>query len=504
MTDYNHELLFGAALAPSAGNRQAVLQTAELAEDLGLDLVGFQDHPYQPAFLDTWTLLSYLAARTRRVRLFPDVANVPLRPPAMLARSAASLDILSEGRVELGLGAGYFLEPIVAMGGPRRTMSENVDALEEAIQVIRSLWRPGPPVRFLGSHYSLEGARPGPPPAHPIAIWLGAYKRRMLQLTGRMADGWIPSLGYAAPQDLAGMNRTIDAAARDAGRDPAQIRRGFNVSGSFGRPGAGFLQGPPQEWVEQLAVLVVEQGMSAFLLATAPESEDDLRRFAGEVAPALREQVDRERERRAERGAAGEPGAGATTSSPPEPPSERAAWEAVRETQRLVAEEEPVSAVGRAGQQALLAIHQHLRQELWKLLDVMTEVAEGRTSAAEARSYLNQMTMRQNYWTVGAFCSAYCRVVSVHHAIEDQHLFPDLKAADQSLAPVLDRLREDHERIAEVLGEVDAELVAMIEDEERLEGARAAVDHLGDLLLAHLQEEEDRLLEPIGRLSIRI
>src|SRR3984893_3261409 len=107
MTDYNHELLFGAALPPSAGDRQAVLQPADVAEDLGLDLVGFQDHPYQPAFLDTWTLLSYLAARTRRVRLFPDVANVSLRPPAMLARSGPSLDILIEGRVELGMGPDY-------------------------------------------------------------------------------------------------------------------------------------------------------------------------------------------------------------------------------------------------------------------------------------------------------------------------------------------------------------------------------------------------------------
>jgi hemerythrin-like domain-containing protein len=383
-------------------------------------------------------------------------------------------------------------------------MSENVDALAEAIEVIRSLWRPGPPVRFKGSHYSLDGARPGPAPAHPIAIWLGAYKRRMLQLTGRAADGWIPSLGYAAPEDLARMNRTIDAAARAAGRDPAEIRRGFNINGSFGRGGTGFLQGPPEEWAEQLAELALEQGMSAFILGSGPGSEGDLKRFAGEVAPAVRELVESERPRRATspspQGAAG----AASTSRPSESPSERAAREASRETQRLVAEEEPVSAVGRAGQQTLLAVHQHLRQELWKLQDVMTEVAEGRTSAAEARSYLNQMTMRQNYWTLGAFCAAYCRVVSVHHAIEDQSMFPDLKAADQSLAPILERLREEHERIAEILHEVDAELVAMIEDDQRLEGARDAVQHLGDTLVAHLQKEEDQLLEPIGRLSIRI
>jgi hemerythrin-like domain-containing protein len=227
--------------------------------------------------------------------------------------------------------------------------------------------------------------------------------------------------------------------------------------------------------------------------------EGDLRRFAAEVAPAVRELVETERTRRATRPAPEE-----AARTPSSAPSERAAREASRQTQRLVAEGEPVSAVGREGQQTLLAVHQHLRQELWKLQDVMTEVADGRTSAAEARSYLNQMTMRQNYWTIGAFCAAYCRVVSVHHAIEDQSMFPDLKAADQSLAPILERLREEHERISEILQEVDAELVAMIEDDQHLDEARHAVQRLGDTLLAHLQKEEDHLLEPIGRLAIRI
>jgi Luciferase-like monooxygenase/Hemerythrin HHE cation binding domain len=502
MTDYGHDLLFGTALAPDASDPRSLVSVVEASEELGLDLVGVQDHPYQPAFLDTWTLLSYLAASTARIRLFPDVANVPLRPPAVLARAAASLDILSGGRLELGLGAGYFLDPIAAMGGPRRTMSEHVEALEEAIQVMRSLWTPGPPVHFHGSYYSLEGARPGPEPPHRIAIWLGAYKGRMLRLTGRLADGWIPSLGYAGPEQLAAMNRTIDEAARAAGRQPAEIRRGFNVNGSFGSPGSGFLKGPPGEWVEQLATLALEDGTSTFILGSAPESMESLRRFAEEVVPALREEVDRRR--RAARPAGGGGHAVSSGDGRPGASAEGPVLEAARETERLVASEERVSAAGRAGQQTLLAIHQHLRQELWKLVDVMTQVAEGQTSAAEARSYLNQMTMRQNYWTLGAFCAAYCRVVSVHHAIEDQHMFADLEAADRSLASVLERLREDHERIAAVLAEVDSALVAMIDGGDRLDGARGAVERLGELLLAHLQDEENQLLEPIGRLAIPI
>src|SRR6202521_498224 len=126
MPDYGHDLLFGISVPPSARDHEAVLATAELADDLGLDIIGFQDHPYQAAFLDAWTLLSYVAGRTKHIRLFPNVANVPLRPPAVLARSAAALDILSAGRVELGLGAGYFIETIAAMGGPRPTLPELV------------------------------------------------------------------------------------------------------------------------------------------------------------------------------------------------------------------------------------------------------------------------------------------------------------------------------------------------------------------------------------------
>jgi hypothetical protein len=501
MPDYGHDLLFGAFLAPEAGRAEQVVALAGTVEELGLDLVAFQDHPYQAGFLDTWTLLSFVAARTSRVRLLPDVANVPLRPPAVLARSAAALDILSGGRVELGLGAGYFLDAIAAMGGPRRSAAENVDALSEAIAVIRALWAPGPPVRFEGRYYHLDGAEPGPPPAHPIGIWVGAYKRRMLELTGRTADGWVPTIGYAAPEDLGPMTRTLDAAAETAGRDPVQIRRAFNISGRFG-PGPGFLQGPPAAWADQLTTLVLEHGMSAFILGPGRDLLGDLRRFAEEVAPAVREAVAEARAAPAPAGAGS--GAGAVDSRAHATSRSATLPHWGPEPGPGSIEAAPADVAGSVGAQTLVAVHEHLRQELDQLREIMRQVATGRAGADRARSHLHQMTMRQNYWTFGAFCAAYCRVVTVHHAIEDAHLFRDLRRGDPSLGPVLDHLSNEHEAIAGLITEVDAALVAMIEDETRLEDANRAVDRLADALLPHLQVEEDQLLDPIARLDIRV
>src|SRR6266511_6420180 len=138
MTDYGREVKFGYFLVPNAAD--PLLSTAQQVERLGLDYIGVQDHPYQRRFVDAWTLLAMIAATTSRVGLFPDVANLPLRPPAVLAKAAASLDLLSGGRLELGLGAGGFWDAIEAYGGPVRTPGESVSAVEEAIQVMRRLW----------------------------------------------------------------------------------------------------------------------------------------------------------------------------------------------------------------------------------------------------------------------------------------------------------------------------------------------------------------------------
>jgi alkanesulfonate monooxygenase SsuD/methylene tetrahydromethanopterin reductase-like flavin-dependent oxidoreductase (luciferase family) len=278
MPDYGHDLAFGTFITPQNQRPQDVVALAQLTEASGLDLATFQDHPYQSAFLDTWTLLSWVAAQTETLRVAANVLNLPLRPPAVLARSAASLDLLSGGRVELGLGAGAFWDAIEAMGGPRRTPGEAVTALSEAIDVIRGIWdtteRGG--VRVRGEHYTVKGAKRGPEPAHDIAIWLGAYKPRMLRLTGRKADGWLPSLSYLEGQDIAAANRTIDEAALAAGRDPREIRRLLNVTSA-------------DTSIERLLELATGYGFSTFILAT--DDPGEIQRFGHEVAPALRDAV---------------------------------------------------------------------------------------------------------------------------------------------------------------------------------------------------------------------
>src|SRR6202046_917878 len=216
MTDYGHDLSFGIFMPPQADAGPHVIELARQADAAGLDWVSVQDHPYQPAFLDAWTLLTAIAAATERVAVFPNVANLPLRPPAVLARAVASLDILSGGGGELWSGTGAFWDAIAARGGPRRSPRESVDALREAIAVIRALWTPGRGARVHGVHYSVSGAKPGPFPVHEVGIWVGAYKERMLRLTGEAGDGWLPSSPYAPPEQLAAMNAVIDAGAEGA------------------------------------------------------------------------------------------------------------------------------------------------------------------------------------------------------------------------------------------------------------------------------------------------
>jgi len=513
MADYEQELRFGIFPTPEAARLDDTLGLVQLAEVEGLDLVSVQDHPYQARFLDTWTLLSVLGARTSTITLAPNVASLPLRPPVVLAKAAATLDLVTGGRVELGLGAGAFWDAIAAAGGPRRTPREAVDALAEAVELVKAFWAGGT-VRFEGEHYRAVGLHAGPLPAHDIPVWLGSYKPRMLRLTGRLADGWVPSMGYADPPALPEMAAVVDEAALAAGRSPASVRRIYNVFGRFGT-GGGFLQGGPRDWAEQLAGLTLEVGTSTYVLGT--DEPDDVRRWATEVAPAVRELVDAERGRRA-RGdvpptpppavAPGPREALVVTPTPDDGTRISAAmpWdEADRPTHG-----EPEGATYDPGLQAaaqhLVDIHDGLRAELTQVRDVLDQVRRGHVTVGAARSVINTMTMRQNNWTLGAYCESYCRIVTGHHTLEDRSVFPHLRRSEPGLGGVLDRLEHEHEVIHEVLEEFDRALVRLVTDdgtgragEEALDAVQGAVDLLTDTLLSHLAYEERELVGPLAR-----
>lgn len=281
---------FGINIDPVARRLDEAFRLAELADAEGMDLIGIQDHPYVQGFVDTLSLITALAGRTRRVHLFPNVANLPLRPPAMLAKQAATIDRISGGRLELGLGAGAGrnVDAIAGMGGPRHTTGQAREAMGEAIDIIRQSWA-GRPYAFAGVHYQLPGVEPGPRPAHDIGIWLGVRGPRALRLLGEKADGWSVSSSYMPADQLPGLNRIIDDAAREAGRDPGAITRLYNVMGMVGVPDSGPFEGPVERWVATLTELVREQGMNAFVFWPLDDHEAQMVRFAGEVVPAARE-----------------------------------------------------------------------------------------------------------------------------------------------------------------------------------------------------------------------
>jgi alkanesulfonate monooxygenase SsuD/methylene tetrahydromethanopterin reductase-like flavin-dependent oxidoreductase (luciferase family)/iron-sulfur cluster repair protein YtfE (RIC family) len=506
MTDYHHELLFGSFLTPAARRPEQVVALTQLSEAAGLDFATFQDHPYQSSFLDTWTLLSYLAAATSRIRLSANVLNLPLRQPVVLARSAASLDLLSGGRVELGLGAGAFWDGIEAVGGRRLTAGESVDALAEAITIIREVWAADrrDEIHVDGTHYRVRGAARGPAPAHHLGIWVGAYRPRMLRLAGRTADGNLPSLPYLPDglASLAEMNVHIDEGAETAGRDPSAVRRLLNITGEFAATGRGLLTGPPKQWVEELTTVALDYGVSGFFLMT--DDPESIQRFGQEVAPAVRELVAAERNPQA--GPEEDAEASSAEKSPvrEEAPAKRFSSREVWDpADRPVAPAAPAghhyTARGRAVGRHLVDVHDGLRQELQQLRDLLEQVRQGAVSAGRARAAINELTLRQNNWTLGAYCANYCTVLTQHHGIEDQSIFPHLRRSDPGLVPVIDRLEAEHEVIHELIEGLDRALVSFVRDPEDFGGLQEAIDVLSDALLSHLSYEEEQIVDPLSR-----
>jgi alkanesulfonate monooxygenase SsuD/methylene tetrahydromethanopterin reductase-like flavin-dependent oxidoreductase (luciferase family) len=299
MSDYGHRITFGLSLYPSADLLEETKQLAQEADAAGLDYLAIQDHAYNPDFLDVWTLITYLAAETDRISFFPDVADLQLRPPTILAKAGASLSVLTGGRIVLGVGGGASAAGIAAMGGAGRNGREMIAFTEEALKVMRQALAGGV-VEFRGSQLTVGDYAAGPVPPATVPLWLGSNGPRMLAVTGRSADGWISPLStYVTPPAVPARQRLIDDAARSAGRDPAAVRRIYNVVGAIGaaRGGPG-LTGDVQAWIDMLTGWSVELGFDTFVFwpTTAPLAQ--LKVFATEVVPGVRQRVSERRGQR--------------------------------------------------------------------------------------------------------------------------------------------------------------------------------------------------------------
>lgn len=292
MTDYGHQLSFGLSLTPAAEALEETRRLARQADEAGLDYLAVQDHPYQPGYLETWTLISHLSAATNRISFLTDVADLQLRPPTMLAKAAASLGVLTGGRVQLGVGGGAFAEAIASMGGHPRRGAEMVAFTEESLHLMHQALAGGV-VRLQTDHHAVTGYRAGPLPPAPVQLWLGAQKSKMLAVTGRAADGWISPLNiYVPPEEVPARQQIIDDAATAAGRDPRSIRRIYNVLGSIGTNGAGQgLVGDVEMWVDTLSDWALRLGFDTFVFWPVGDAEAQLALFTSQVVPAVRARV---------------------------------------------------------------------------------------------------------------------------------------------------------------------------------------------------------------------
>jgi probable F420-dependent oxidoreductase len=283
-------LQFGTNISISAAPDADPSAEARRAEELGFDFVSCSDHLHggYPTF-ETWTVLTWMAAATTRIRVASDVLGLPYRPPPLLAKMAESLDRLSGGRLILGLGGGGSDDEFRAFGLTQRSPGEKVEALGEAVEILRGLWA-NPTFTFPGRHFRLEDAQIEPKPQRSIPIWLGTYGPRALALTGRVADGWIPSFRLAPPERVPAMRARILTAADAVGRDAAAITFACNVGvrvDDQGDPRPYVVSGPPDQVAEELGELV-RLGFDSLNLWPAGAHPDEQReRLAGEVFPGV-------------------------------------------------------------------------------------------------------------------------------------------------------------------------------------------------------------------------
>ncbi|HXH83094.1 MAG TPA: TIGR03560 family F420-dependent LLM class oxidoreductase, partial [Candidatus Tectomicrobia bacterium] len=219
---------FGALLRQADNRWASIAESARICDDLGFSTILFIDHLLaipdpQGDILEAWTTLTACATLTKRVRLGANVLCNGFRSPALLAKMAATLDVISAGRVELGIGAGWHEPEYRGYGFPFPSAGTRIGQLGEAVRLIKQLWT-GEPVDVRGTHYRLEGAicrpRPVQEPRPPIMIG-GAGEQKMLRLVAEEADIWNVSAGNYAKLD--GKLAVLRDHCQAVGRDPATI-----------------------------------------------------------------------------------------------------------------------------------------------------------------------------------------------------------------------------------------------------------------------------------------
>lgn len=287
------QITFGVGIPASAACGGDPVRDAAHAEAAGFDFVSASDHPgvTAPNF-ETWTMMAWMAAATTRIGVASRVLGVPFRNPALLAKMAETFQRLSGGRLILGLGAGSGDGELRSYGVEVAEPRAKIAGLAEAVTIIRGMWTE-PTFTHRGSIYRTSKAELEPKPVRPIPIWLGTFGPRGLALTGRLADGWIPSLGYRPEDELPSMVAAVVDAARAAGRNPDGITRGLNVRVDLDADPAtapgDVLSGPAERITERLLGFTAI-GFNAFnFLLPAADRARHTEQLAGKVLPAVRE-----------------------------------------------------------------------------------------------------------------------------------------------------------------------------------------------------------------------
>ncbi len=310
---------FGIQTAHQVQSLEDLVKLWQDAEAWGYDSMWLNDHFLQfgkedgPAY-DAWTLLAALAEKTSRVRLGVLVTNNTFRNPAILAKMATTVDILSRGRLDLGIGGGWFQREHEAYGIPFYSNKERIERLEEALQVIRMLWTQDQ-ANFSGHYYQLVKApftpKPLQKPYPPITIG-GQGEKWTLPLVARYADKWSMPAGFT-PEKLATKVKQLEKACAKVKRDcsgmdksyqtflvlsddPAKVDQAVqmltryytNMSADEAR--RTIIAGTNSEEIKKQVQAFVDAGITHFIFTvrSQPYDREALRRFAQEVIPAFR------------------------------------------------------------------------------------------------------------------------------------------------------------------------------------------------------------------------